>query len=622
MKMKSKPTTRQPKIGMTQSLRLLGQYLQPWRWRVALLALLLLGGIGLQLVAPQLIRRFLDLAQAGTTGRTLVETAVAFFIIVVVQKALSLLSLYVGEDVGWAATNQLRADLAQHVLGLDMGFHKLRTPGELIERIDGDVGNLAEYFSKLIVQVLGNGLLVLGILLLQFREDRRFGLIGLVYAAATLLFLRLIQPISVNLWGRIRQGFAEMFGYLEERLNGTEDIRANGGEAHVLAQLYPRMAMVMELRVRSALWGGVTFSTGHLLYILAWVTTLGLAGYAFLRGEITIGTVYLMAFYIGLLESPLKYIRRQIENMQRAMASIGRITEFMQLPSQLADTGTAALPHLAPAVRFRQVSFSYRDNLVGHRSSIESNGKIADENSGFLHDEPTTVLDEITFHLGARRVLGVLGRTGSGKTTLTRLLFRLYDVDGGAITLDDTDVRQVRLADLRQHIGMVTQDVQLFAASIRDNLTLFHNHDPQATPISDEQIHHALAELGLSSWLESLPQGLDTELATAGQGLSAGEGQLLALTRIFLRNPQLVILDEASSRLDPATEQRLEQAIDRLLVGRTAIIIAHRLATVQRADDILILENGRLANRANAPHWLKTRIHDFLNYCKPVWRRC
>jgi ATP-binding cassette, subfamily B, bacterial len=204
------------------------------------------------------------------------------------------------------------------------------------------------------------------------------------------------------------------------------------------------------------------------------------------------------------------------------------------------------------------------------------------------------VLDGVSFTLEAGKVLGVLGRTGSGKTTLTRLLFRLYDVDEGSITLHGRDLRTAPLSDLRQHVGMVTQDVQLFEATVRDNLTLFRAYDRSRPPIADADILTAVDTLGLSDWLRSLPDGLDTVLKSGGQGLSAGQAQLLAFTRVFLRDPKLVVLDEASSRLDPATEHLLERAIDRLLAGRTAIIIAHRLRTVQRADDILILENGRL----------------------------
>ena len=195
------------------------------------------------------------------------------------------------------------------------------------------------------------------------------------------------------------------------------------------------------------------------------------------------------------------------------------------------------------------------------------------------------------FQLPPGAVLGLLGRTSSGKTTLTRLLFRLFDPTAGTIRLGDTDLRDTRLVELRQRIGLVTQEVQLFHATVRDNLTFF---DPS---IPDGRIVAVLDEVGLTRWYRSLPAGLDTELAAGGSGLSAGEAQLLAFARVFLRDPGLVILDEASSRLDPATEGQLERAVDRLLQGRTAIVIAHRLATVERADEIALLEAGHIVEQ-------------------------
>ena len=182
----------------------------------------------------------------------------------------------------------------------------------------------------------------------------------------------------------------------------------------------------------------------------------------------------------------------------------------------------------------------------------------------------------------------MLGRTGSGKTTLSRLLFRLYDPDQGAIRLHGVDVCDMALSALRERVGVVTQDVQLFRATVRDNLTLFK------PGFADTQLVDTLHTLGLGTWYASLPRGLDTVLETGSQGLSAGQAQLLALARVFLRDPGLVILDEAASRLDPATEQQVERAVDLLLANRTAIVIAHRLNTVQRADAIMILDNGQV----------------------------
>ena len=239
-----------------------------------------------------------------------------------------------------------------------------------------------------------------------------------------------------------------------------------------------------------------------------------------------------------------------------------RITELFQEKSQLEDGSGVSFPPGPLSVQFEGVSFGY--------------------------GEEEMVIEDLSFALQPGQILGLLGRTGSGKTTLTRLLFRLYDPACGRILLGGHELPQARRSDLRHMIGMVTQDVQLFHATVRDNLTLFDKS------IEDTRILHALEILGLLPWYETLAEGLDTTLAANGGGLSAGEAQLLAFARVFLRDPAVVILDEASSRLDPSTERLLERAIDTLLTGRTAIIIAHRLSTVQRADTIMIMESGRV----------------------------
>ncbi|MDQ3541325.1 MAG: ATP-binding cassette domain-containing protein, partial [Chloroflexota bacterium] len=195
---------------------------------------------------------------------------------------------------------------------------------------------------------------------------------------------------------------------------------------------------------------------------------------------------------------------------------------------------------------------------------------------------------DISFRLEPGSVLGLIGRTGSGKTTITRLLLRLHDPTAGTVCIGDTDLRDFRLAELRDRIGVVTQDIQLFQASVRDNLTFFN------PAFDDPAIIAILHDLGLSRWLDALPDGLDTQLASGAGGLSAGEAQLLAFARVFLHDSRIVILDEASSRLDPATERGVERAVDRLLAGRTGIVIAHRLATVKRADEIMVLADGRI----------------------------
>jgi len=247
-------------------------------------------------------------------------------------------------------------------------------------------------------------------------------------------------------------------------------------------------------------------------------------------------------------------------------------------------------------VAFHRVSFGYDDDEAQDAPALDvsdagtSGGVVETDAPG--EEEKTLVLHDLSFHLEPGAILGLLGRTGSGKTTLTRLLFRLYDTEQGEIRLGTNgataNIQDLALVDLRHRIGMVTQNIQLFHATVRDNLTFF---DPT---LSDAQILAVIQDLELGEWLASLPDGLDTVLESGGSGLSASEQQLLAFARIFLQDPGLVILDEASSRLDPATEHLIERAVDRLVQNRTAIIVAHRLGTVERADQILILHEGRV----------------------------
>jgi ABC-type multidrug transport system fused ATPase/permease subunit len=283
--------------------------------------------------------------------------------------------------------------------------------------------------------------------------------------------------------------------------------------------------------------------------------------------------------YSILLGWPIRQIARQMQDLQRAGASVTRVRGLFHIESQIQDRSSMAQAILVPtsalAIEFDHVSFGYT------------------QAAGAVDSEPSKemVLHDLSFRLSPGTVLGLLGRTGSGKTTLSRLLFRLYDPDEGTIRLghkDLADIRTLSLAELRHRVGLVTQDVQLFQASVRDNLTFF------CSDIPDERIRRAIQDLELGPWLASLPEGLDTMLVSRGSGLSAGEAQLLALTRIFLQDPGVVVLDEASSRLDPATEQLVGSAVGKLIEGRTAIVIAHRLGTVQRADEIMILEDGAI----------------------------
>jgi len=539
---------------------LLSTYLRPQRRRVALLAVLLLGNIGLELAAPQILRYFIDTARSGGAEQRLFEAAALFIGVALVTQLLAVSEIHVAENVAWTATNALRGDLMLHLLRLDLGFHHNRTPGELIERVDGDVTTLANFFARFAIALVGNVLLLAGVLVLLLGVDRRVGLALTVFVVLALAAMLRLRSIAVPYFAAARQTSAEFFGFLGEMLTGTEDLRAAGATSYVMRRLAEYMQGWLRIQRKAGVVGYTGWMISIALFALGTAVAFGLGAYLYQGGAITIGTTYLVFGYTQLLARPTEGLRTQVQDLQQAGASIGRIQDLLHTAPKVDDGLAGQLPPGSLSLEFAGVSFAYGA-------------------------EP--VLSEVTFSLQPGCILGLVGRTGSGKSTLTRLITRLYDPTAGTVRVGGVDTQTVKPVELRRRVGVVTQDVQLFEASIRDNLTFFDDG------VTDARLAQVLRDVGLGDWYLSQPAGLDTELARGGN-LSAGEAQLLALARIFLNDPDLVILDEASSRLDPATERQLQRATEKLLRGRTAIVVAHRLSTLDHADEVVVLEGGRV----------------------------
>ncbi|MEM7119190.1 MAG: ABC transporter ATP-binding protein [Chloroflexota bacterium] len=577
---------RRTAVFLFMNTTLLKTYLWPQRRLLLFLAVLLFSNIGLQLFNPQLLRQFIEAATAGTAMNELVQTAVLFIAIAVINQGLTVATTYLSQQVAWRSTNALRQDLAAHCLRRNMPFHNSHTPGELIERIDGDVGTLANFFSQFIILIVGNSFLFIGILLLLFREGWQIGLALTLFSLLAVVVIYSLSDIATPHWKADREANAQFLGFIEERLSAIEDIRANGAVDYMLYRLHQLLQHLYRAALKAYTMLLAVYSSSVGLFAVGTVVSLGVGGYLLQQDLITLGAVYLIFHYTQMLQQPLEEMMVEFEDLQQATASIQRISELLSEDENIrlteksraslrhgsgqASDANASLAIAAPAIQFEDVSFAYNRDLP--------------------------VLQNISFELPAGKVLGIVGRTGSGKSTLIRLLTRLYEPDSGCIKLAAQNLAQFNLARLRQRVGVVTQDVQLFQASLRDNLTFF------AEGVENGRLINILNNVGLGDWFATLPDGLDTTIGTGGQGLSAGQAQLLAFARVLLKEPGLVILDEASSRLDPTTERQLEKAIDQLFVPkqgtdtapRTAIMIAHRLSTIQRADYILLLENGRL----------------------------
>ncbi|WFA87300.1 MULTISPECIES: ABC transporter ATP-binding protein [Paenibacillus] len=546
------------KISMSWLLR----YLKPVKGRLALLLIMLLTSTGLQLLNPQIIKRFIDTAASGGVLTNLVQLAGIFLVVAVFNQLITVAVSYLGNDVAWRATNQLRGDLLKHCLRLDMRFHNVKTPGEMIERVDGDVTSISNFFAMFIVQVIGSFVLLAGILGFMFSVNVAIALVMTVFTLLSILFMVFIRNLGVDSSKNERAASASLFGLIEERIAGIEDVQANGHVPYVMNRFYRTMRTVFRKGRKAWLLRVIPWNTTVVLFALAVTAVLLLGVHYYMEGLISIGTLFLIYQYTQMLNDPIEMLGDQVQEFQKAKSGMLRSRELLSMHSVIEEGTEERLPEGPLGLEFSQVHFSYNQ------------------------DKP--VLQDITFAIKPGERLGIIGRTGSGKSSLSRVLLRLYNLDRGTIRVGGTDITKLSLQALYRRVGMVTQDVQLFDGTLRDNLTLFNGD------VSDQMIKETTDRLGLSQWINSQPEGLNTYLAAGGASLSAGEAQLFALTRVFLTEPSLVILDEPSSRLDAATEGMLQSAIDQLMKQSTGVIIAHRLATLEKVDRIMVLGDGKV----------------------------
>ncbi|MGN7412691.1 ABC transporter ATP-binding protein [Paenibacillus sp. SAF-068] len=545
-----------------RSMSWLLRYLKPVKGRLALLLIMLLTSTGLQLLNPQIIKRFIDTAASGGILTNLVQLAGLFLVIAVFNQLITVAVSYLGNDVAWRATNQLRGDLLKHCLRLDMHFHNVKTPGEMIERVDGDVTSISNFFAMFIVQVIGSFVLLAGILGFMFSVNVPIALVMTVFTLLSILFMVFIRNLGVDSSKNERAASASLFGLIEERIAGIEDVQANGHVPYVMNRFYRTMRTVFLKGRKAWLLRVIPWNTTVVLFALAVTAVLLLGVHYYMEGLISIGTLFLIYQYTQMLNDPIEMLGDQVQEFQKAKSGMLRSRELLSMQSVIEDGKEEHLPEGPLGLEFSQVHFSYNQ------------------------DKP--VLQDINFAINPGERLGIIGRTGSGKSSLSRVLLRLYNLDRGTIRVGGTDITKLSLQALYRRVGMVTQDVQLFDGTLRDNLTLFNGD------VSDHMIKETTDRLGLSQWINSQPEGLDTYLAAGGASLSAGEAQLFALTRVFLTEPSLVILDEPSSRLDAATEGILQSAIDQLMKQSTGVIIAHRLATLEKVYRIMVLGDGKV----------------------------
>jgi ATP-binding cassette subfamily B protein len=538
-------------------------YFRPYAGRAILTVVLMLVVTAAGLAGPAVAKVAIDDGiSAGDRGTLLV--AVALFVGAGLIGWLAgyhqtFLSSWVGERV----LLDLRTDTFRHLMRLELGYHERNPTGRTVSRLTSDIEAISQLVTDGVSSLVINGLTFVGVVAILFSYDVELALLAFAIFPPLAVGTAAFRIYSTRAYRRTRERVADVLANLQETLSGIRVVQGFGRqepaeEAFRRVNDEYRKANMATIKLSGAYFPGVELLSG-----VGTALILYFGSTRVLDQDLTVG---LMIAFIGYLSSffdPIQQLSQLYNTFQSAMAALEKILGVLETEPALADApGAAALPALAGEVELRHVSFGYDREPV-------------------LHD--------VDLRVRAGETVALVGPTGAGKSTIAKLIARFYDPDEGAVLIDGHDLRAVRQASLHDQLAIVPQEGHLFAGTLADNLRFGR---PEAT---DEEILAALAAVGALDFVEGLPDGLETELAERGAGLSAGQRQLISFARALVADPRLLILDEATSSVDVRTEARIEEALEILLAGRTAIVIAHRLSTIRNADRIVVLHDGRIA---------------------------
>ena len=553
-------------------VRRLGRYLVHDRRRL-LLTLLLLVPVALAgAIQPLLVGTAISVLRnedslpwlSGLSTTAAIRWIVGLLLVsVLFRLALQGLQTFNIQAIGQRLTARIRDDLFRHALALSLRFHDGMPVGKLLTRLTSDVDALSEVFGSGAVGVLGDLVTLLVIAASMLLIEWRLGLLLLCTQLPVTLMVIWLQGRYRKANYRVREELSQLNADFQENLQGLEVVQMFRREG-VNGERFSRTGAAYRQAVN-----GTIFFDSSISAFLEWVSlgavalVLALGGWMVTGGAMGLGTLTTFVLYSQRLFDPLRQLAERFTQIQGGLTAVERIGELMEQPLEIVEA-----PNARPL------------DALGR-------GEVIFENVSFNYRPDESILRNLSFRIAPGEHVALVGPTGSGKTTVIRLLCRLYEPQQGRILLDGRDIRTIPIADLRRQLGVVLQDTFLFSGNVADNLRL-------NAEISDEKLRGICRDLGLDALLERLPSGLDTELRERGGNLSSGERQLLAVARVAIRNPTVLVMDEATAFMDPSTEATLQRDLDRLLRKRTAVVIAHRLATVEASDRILVLRHGEL----------------------------
>jgi ATP-binding cassette subfamily B multidrug efflux pump len=552
-----------------QVLRRLLTYVQPYRGVFIGLIVLTVAAAVLGTVRPALIQRMVDVDISNNDWEGLNRSTLWLLALLVVNTLVSYLQTYYGGWLGQYIVRDIRTDLYRHLLSLKLNFFD-RTPlGVLVTRNISDVETLADVFSEGLAAMVGDLLQIVFLMIFMFWTNWQLALISLSVIPPLLFSTYVFKEKVKGSFQEVRNAVAKLNSFVQEHLTGMNVVQIFNNEDREFRKFESINQEHTKANIKSVLYYSIYFPVAEVLGAIGVGLLVWYAAQGQIEGTISKGALIAFIMYNSLFFRPIRQIADRFNTLQLGLVSTERLLKLLDNKDLVATSGTAPVPQLQGEVQFDHVWFAY------NRQDSEET-------------EAEWVLKDISFHVKPGQTIAFVGATGAGKTSIINLLSRFYDIQQGYIKVDGQDLREYDLNQLRRQIGIVLQDVFLFAGSIRDNITLGNR------AISDAKIWEAATLVGAQRFIERLPGGLDYPVMERGATLSVGQRQLISFVRALVYEPRVIVLDEATSSVDSETEELIQEAIDKLMEGRTALVIAHRLSTIQKADRIIVLDRGEI----------------------------
>lgn len=548
-----------------RNLRCLFPYFRPYRKRVILTIILMLLVTAAGLAGPALAQVAIDDGiQAGSTTALLVIVTV-FVVIGLIGWIAGYWQSYLSSWVGEKVLLDLRRQLFRHMMRLELGHHERTPVGRSVSRLTSDIEAVNQLVVEGATSLVINGLSFIGVVIILLVYDWKLAIAAFVIFPLLAVGTAWFRIRATRAYRLTRERVADVLTVLQETLSGVRVVQAHGRQEESRKRFRDANALYRESNMNTVRVSGIYFPAVELLAALGTAVILWYGGNRVLSSDLSVGVMVAFIGYLSSFFDPIQQLSQLYNTFQSAMAALEKIFGVLETDPAISDpTDAVDLPPVAGRIALEGVSFGYDREYV-----------IRDVN---LLVEPG-------------QTVALVGATGAGKSTLAKLIARLYDPDEGVVTLDGLDLRRVREESLRSEMGIVPQEGHLFSGTVAENVRFAH---PRA---SDDDVRRALDAVGALEFVEGLPEGIETQVQERGARLSAGQRQLICFARALVADPRLIILDEATSSVDIGTERRIEDALDRLLSGRTAVIIAHRLSTIRRADRIVVVEDGRIAEQ-------------------------